>query len=128
MKNIDDALVTSNTYQYLPFYGNKPCVDMILKLISNESISQSLIFSGPSGLGKFTLSYKLALHILHDGCKTLKKTKDINANVNDDILKLHPARGDDFSILLTPLQLCCVFGWVSILNRQIKPCQVVWEN
>ena len=88
MKSINDSLATLNTDQILPFYGNKLCVDMILKLISNESISQSLIFSGPSGLGKFTLSYKLALHILHDGCKTLKKTKDINSNVNDDILKL----------------------------------------
>ena len=88
MKNIDDSLTTLNTDQTLPFYGNKPCIDMILKLISNESISQSLIFSGPSGLGKFTLSYKLALHILHDGCETLKKTKDINTIVNKDILKL----------------------------------------
>jgi DNA polymerase-3 subunit delta' len=51
------------------FYGNSGVVETLEQMIRGDRITQTLLFSGPEGIGKATLARRFAAELLHDAHK-----------------------------------------------------------
>lgn len=49
-----------------PFYGNTPTVDTLAQMIRSDRIPQTILLSGPEGIGKATLARRFATELLGD--------------------------------------------------------------
>jgi DNA polymerase-3 subunit delta' len=47
-----------------PFFGNRHAVQTLEQMLAQERLAQTLLFSGPEGVGKATLARRLAAHLL----------------------------------------------------------------
>lgn len=72
-------------------YGHESIRRNLSKILNNGTINSSWIFSGPSGVGKLTLAYIFAAHIL-SGEKTANDILDLhNDDTSDRVFKnTHP--------------------------------------
>ncbi len=48
------------------FHGNTAVVQTLKKMIAGERIPQTILLSGPEGIGKATLARRFAAALLHD--------------------------------------------------------------
>ena len=51
------------------FWGNRPITGALEQMIAQDRLSQTLLFSGPEGVGKATLARRLGAHLLGNGEK-----------------------------------------------------------
>src|SRR5580658_3429363 len=51
------------------FWGNRHVTDALEQMIAQDRLSQTLLFSGPEGVGKATLARRLGAHLLGHGEK-----------------------------------------------------------
>jgi len=64
------------------FYGNADVVETLEQMIRGNRITQTLLFSGPEGVGKATLARRFAAALLHDAHKI--EQDDLNLSSNAD--------------------------------------------
>ncbi len=63
------------------FYGNHPVANALAQMIEQERISQTILLSGPEGLGKATLARRFAAHLLGDPAKIERDDLSLAANL-----------------------------------------------
>ena len=47
-----------------PFWGNRPVTQALEQMMAQDRLAQTLLFSGPEGVGKATLARRLAAHLM----------------------------------------------------------------
>lgn len=62
------------------FFGNRAAVGALEDMIRRERISQTLLFSGPEGVGKATLARRFAAMLLNDAHKIEQDDLSLEAN------------------------------------------------
>jgi len=62
------------------FFGNRAASDALEDMIRNERISQTLLFSGPEGVGKATLARRFAAKLLGDAHKIEQDDLSLESN------------------------------------------------
>ncbi len=64
------------------FYGNSDVVATLEQMIRGERITQTLLFSGPEGVGKATLARRFAAALLHDPQKIEQDDLSLESNAD----------------------------------------------
>ena len=64
------------------FYGNADVVETLEQMIRRNRITQTLLFSGPEGVGKATLARRFAADLLHDAHKIEQDDLSLESNAN----------------------------------------------
>jgi DNA polymerase-3 subunit delta' len=62
------------------FFGNRAACDVLEDMIRNERVSQTLLFSGPEGVGKATLARRFAAALLGDAGKIEQDDLSLESN------------------------------------------------
>lgn len=62
------------------FYGNRNVTDALEDMVRRERVSQTLLFSGPEGVGKATLARRFAAVLLGDAAKIEQDDLSLEAN------------------------------------------------
>ena len=62
------------------FYGNRSVTDALEDMVRRERVSQTLLFSGPEGVGKATLARRFAAILLGDAAKIEQDDLSLEAN------------------------------------------------
>jgi DNA polymerase-3 subunit delta' len=80
--NIARALQNHSCYRWEleNFFGNQPVVDALEDMIQRERIAQTLLFSGPEGIGKATLARRFAARLLGHSEKIEQDDLSLDAN------------------------------------------------
>ena len=64
------------------FYGNSGVVETLEQMIRGDRITQTLLFSGPEGIGKATLARRFAAELLHDAHKIEQDDLSLESNAS----------------------------------------------
>ena len=64
------------------FFGNRSVVDTLEEMIRRERITQTLLFSGPEGIGKATLARRFAAALLGDPRKIERDDLSLDSNAS----------------------------------------------
>jgi len=64
------------------FYGNSGVVETLEQMIRGDRITQTLLFSGPEGVGKATLARRFAAALLHDAHKIEQDDLSLESNAD----------------------------------------------
>ena len=64
------------------FYGNPAVATALADMIRNQRIPQTLLFSGPEGVGKATLARRFAARLLDDSAKIEQDDLSLEANAS----------------------------------------------
>jgi DNA polymerase-3 subunit delta' len=64
------------------FYGNSDVVETLEQMIRGERITQTLLLSGPEGVGKATLARRFGAALLHDAHKIEQDDLSLESNAN----------------------------------------------
>jgi DNA polymerase III subunit delta' len=64
------------------FHGNSDVVETLEQMIRGERITQTLLFSGPEGVGKATLARRFAAALLHDAHKIEQDDLSLESNAD----------------------------------------------
>jgi DNA polymerase III subunit delta' len=64
------------------FYGNADVVETLEQMIRGDRITQTLLLSGPEGVGKATLARRFGAALLHDAHKIEQDDLSLEANAN----------------------------------------------
>lgn len=85
--------------------GHKPILKLLASAIVRDSLPQSLLFSGPEGVGKFTTAVALAQAVNcpkrmddGDGCGTCASCTRIARNVHGDVIVVEPGENGSIKI------------------------------
>ena len=60
------------------FIGHQPIISQLDRLKNNNSLTNTLLFSGPIGIGKCTLAFRYANYIFSDNASSLINYKQVN--------------------------------------------------
>jgi DNA polymerase-3 subunit delta' len=64
------------------FHGNQDVVETLEQMIRGDRITQTLLFSGPEGVGKATLARRFAAALLHDAHKIEQDDLSLESNAD----------------------------------------------
>lgn len=64
------------------FYGNQPVTETLAKMLENRQIPQTILLSGPEGVGKATLVRRFAAALLGDEAKIERDDLSLPANLD----------------------------------------------
>ena len=62
------------------FIGHQPIISQLDRLKNNNSLTNTLLFSGPFGLGKCTLAFRYANYIFSDNTSSFMNYEQVNNN------------------------------------------------
>lgn len=73
----------------MEFIGNKKSVNLLERALKNDTPNQAYLFSGPEGVGKFTLAKLFALNLIQ-GVQLELETEKFDKDALLDLIEVHP--------------------------------------